>query len=749
MSSKITINKPDCFLLLNGDEAVARGAVESGIKVAAAYPGTPSTEILGTLSQVAKVLNFYAEWSVNEIVSVEVAAGAAMTGARAIVSMKHVGLNVAADAVMTLAYTGIEGGLVIIVCDDPALHSSQNEQDTRYFATHSKLPLLDAGNPQEALNMTREAFNISETLRLPIILRLTTRVAHGKAKVQFGPFQKLDRQVSFDKNGSRWVMVPANALRQHHALEEKLVTAKNLSETSVFNQVEDNNSEIGIIGSGVGYYYVRSVLDTKKFSWLKLGFVHPFPSELVKTFASKVKRLIVIEELRPYLEECIERLKLDVVGKTVLGLSEIGEYTPDKVRDAFAKLGLTEKTLATFPVVGLQPRSPNLCPGCTHRAFYYALNSVNPYVTCDSSKCIGCRTCEKVCSFKKEKVSNTANSRIRLTRVNETLTVAVACHVCPDAPCVVSCNVGALSKCIKTGVIVVDEAKCAGCGLCVKACLYGAMFLDSGKRKVFVCDTCQRDPACVKSCPKYALTLVGRSDDKIVAGDIGCYSLGVLPPLNTMQTCLCMGGGISQAAGMAHAGVEGKVFAVIGDSTFFHAGMPGLLNVAYNRANVCVIILDNRIVAMTGHQPTPASGKTAMGDDAKIVNIPDIVKSVGIDKIVTVDPYDLNACIVAIREALTFDGPCVIIAQRVCPLLTERGIPYEITEKCGSCGLCVTQFGCPAISQTNNSSSNDEDEHSTGGGSGSRVEIDSTLCNGCGVCASICPHNAILRRRNV
>jgi TPP-dependent indolepyruvate ferredoxin oxidoreductase alpha subunit len=741
MTSKITVNKPDSFILLNGDEAVARGAIEADIKVAAAYPGTPSTEILETLAQAAKELNFYAEWSVNEIISAEVAAGAAMTGARAIVSMKHVGLNVASDAVMTLAYTGVKGGLVIVVCDDPALHSSQNEQDTRYFATHSKLPLLDAGNPQEALNMTREAFNISESLQLPIILRLTTRVAHGKAKVQIGDFQKFDRDISFDKNGSRWVMVPANAIRQHNVLEEKLVEATLLSENSLFNKIEDNNSEIGIIGSGVGYYYARSVLDAKKFSWLKLGFIHPFPVELVKKFASKVKQLVVIEELRPYIEEHLQRLKLDVAGKTVLGLSEIGEYTPDKVRVAFAKLGLTEKASTPAVVVaGLQHRSPNLCPGCTHRAFYYALNSINPHVTCDGSKCIGCRTCEKICSFNKSQVSNAAKARIHVTRVDNDGHIAVTCQACPNAPCVAACNTGALSKSVKTGLISIDETRCVGCSLCVKACSYGAIVLDSSKRTVFVCDTCQGEPACVKNCPQHALTFVGRSDDKIVTGDIGCYSLGVLPPLNTVQTCLCMGAGISQAAGMVHAGVKGKVFAVIGDSTFFHAGMPGLLNVAYNRANVCVVILDNRIVAMTGHQPTPASGQTAMGKSAKSVNIQDIVRSVGIDKIATIDPYNIKATIETIREMLTYDGPCVIISQRVCPLLTERGTPYEISEKCGSCGLCTTTFGCPAITQIN---------HNNDDGGRSRVKIDSTLCSGCGVCASICPHNAIVAVRMV
>jgi indolepyruvate ferredoxin oxidoreductase alpha subunit len=302
MTSKIAADKPGSFALLNGDEAVARGAVEATVKVAASYPGTPATEILETIAEVAKVFDIYAEWSVNEIVAMEVAVGASMAGVRSIVSMKHVGLNVAADAAMTLAYTGVEGGMVIAVCDDPALHSSQNEQDTRYFAVHSKLPLLDAGNPQEAHDMAREAYEISEKLKLPIILRLTTRVAHGKSRVKLGNFQRLERRAEFDKNGSKWVMVPANAIRQHRVLEGKLVEAKKLAEISRFNVVEDTGSEIGIVGSGVGYYYARSVLDTKKFSWLKLGFVHPFPSELVKSFASKVKKLKVIEELRPFIE---------------------------------------------------------------------------------------------------------------------------------------------------------------------------------------------------------------------------------------------------------------------------------------------------------------------------------------------------------------------------------------------------------------------------------------------------------------
>jgi indolepyruvate ferredoxin oxidoreductase alpha subunit len=333
MTSKIAIAKPHTFVLLNGDEAVARGAIEASVKLAASYPGTPSTEILEAIAEAAKHFGIYAEWSINEIVATEVAAGASMAGVRSIVSMKHVGLNVAADAVMTLAYTGVEGGMVIAVCDDPAMHSSQNEQDTRFFSVHSLLPMLDAGSPQEALDMTREAFAISEKLHLPIIVRLTTRVAHGKARVMLGDLQKINRKAEFDKKGTKWVMIPSNAIRQHRLLLRKLTEAKKVVEKSKFNYVEDNDKEVGIVGSGVGYYYARSILDTGSFSWLKLGFVYPFPEDLVRNFASKVKKIVVVEELRPYIEENMQRLGVEILGKEELGLEEIGEFTPDKIRE--------------------------------------------------------------------------------------------------------------------------------------------------------------------------------------------------------------------------------------------------------------------------------------------------------------------------------------------------------------------------------------------------------------------------------
>jgi TPP-dependent indolepyruvate ferredoxin oxidoreductase alpha subunit len=725
MTSKIALNIPRSFVLLNGDEAVARGAVEASIKLAASYPGTPSTEILEAIAGVAKNFGIYAEWSVNEIVATEVAAGAAMSGVRSIVSMKHVGLNVAADAAMTLAYTGVEGGMVIAVCDDPAMHSSQNEQDTRFFSVHSNLPLLDAGSPQEALDMTRNAFEISEKLHLPVIVRLTTRVAHGKARVRLGEIQKIKREAEFDKNGSRWVMVPSNAIRQHRILQSKLAEAKKLVNNSKFNFVEDNGAEVGVVGSGVGYYYARSVLDVSKFSWLKLGFVYPFPADLVKQFASKVKKLVVVEELRPYVEENLQRLGVEFLGKAQLGLEEIGEFTPDVVREAFARLSLCAKSVEP-EVLDLPPRPPALCPGCPHRAFYYALNMVSQFVSCDPQKCVGCVVCEYACSMEKENVFNPSKSRIRAIRLDPLSNAAIACRACKDAPCVAACPEKALTQSLETGVVRVDEDKCNGCGWCIEACEYGAITLHPNKQKVIVCDVCDGEPACVQFCPDGALCLSGKTTDKIVTGDIGCYTLGVLPPVNTVQTCLCMGAGVSQAAGMFHAGVKDKVFGVIGDSTFFHGGMPGLLNIAYNKANVCVVVLDNHVVAMTGHQPTPGSGKTAMGTGSKIIRIQDIAKSFGIDNVKVVDPYDVKETTKVLREMLDYQGPSVIISERPCPLKITRGPAREILKECNACGECVNVFGCPAISLT-----------------AERAEIDPTLCWGCGVCEQVCPFDAI------
>ena len=729
MKAKIGIDKPGSYLLLNGDEAVARGALEAGVQVATAYPGTPSTEILEAIADVAKDYGVYAEWSINEIVAMEVAAGASMAGVKAIVSMKHVGLNVASDAAMTLAYTGVKGGLVIAVCDDPQMHSSQNEQDTRYFSVHSDIPLFDAGNPQEALDMTLEAFKISERLQLPVIVRLTTRIAHGKGRVKIGRILRNSRKADFDKDAERWVMVPSNAIKRHKILKEKLNVAKELVTNSNFNIIEDNKKEIGIVGSGIGYYYARSVLDPKKFSWLKLGFVYPFPEKIFKNFVSKVKKIIVIEELRPYIEERIKCLSSEILGKYNTDLDEVGEFTPDILRGVFASLGLCEK-IEIQKNLELPRRPPVLCPGCPHRAFYYALNSVNQYVNCNPKMCNGCVVCEYACSMEKEQTFNPVKSRIKAVRLDTIKNIALTCRACQDAPCVAACPNGALVQSLENKTIIVDESKCKGCGWCIQACEYGAITLHPSTKKAIVCDMCNGDPVCVKWCPESALSLKGKTTDKIVTGDIGCYTLGFMPPVKTVHTCLCMGGGISQAAGMIHSGVQEKTFAVIGDSTFFHGGMPGLLNIAYNKSNVCVIILDNSTVAMTGHQPTPGSGKNALGEQTKIIELADVARSLGIEKVEIVDPYNVEETRKALKGALDYHGPSVIISRRPCPLLIKRGPRREVLEDCNRCGVCVEQFGCPAISL------NDD-----------RAEIDTTLCYGCGVCETICPFDAIRSKK--
>jgi len=467
------------------------------------------------------------------------------------------------------------------------------------------------------------------------------------------------------------------------------------------------------------------LLETKNFSWLKLGFVFPFPLEVFKNFSSKVKKIIVIEELRPYIENKIKCLHSNVLGKYNTELDEIGEFTPDRLRKLFVTLGLCEKTELQTDL-DLPSRPPVLCPGCPHRAFYYSLNTVNQFVSCDPKKCSGCVVCEYACSMEKEHVFNPVKSRIRAVRLDTVSNIALTCRICEDSPCVAACPKDALKQSSKDKTIIVDELKCNSCGWCIQACKYGAISHHPTTNKALICDKCGGEPACVQWCPESALSLKGKTTDKIVTGDIGCYTLGFMSPLNTVQTCICMGGGISQAAGMVHAGVKDKTFAVIGDSTFFHGGMPGLLNIAYNKSNVCVIILDNSTVAMTGHQPTPGSGKNALGEQTKIIELAEVARSLGIDNVEIVDPYDVEETRKVIKGVLDYRGPSVIISRRPCPLLVKGGPKREILEQCNGCGVCVEQFGCPAISLTSEG-----------------AEIDPTLCFGCGVCEIICPFDVI------
>ncbi len=524
--------------------------------------------------------------------------------------------------------------------------------------------------PQEALDMTREAFKISERLQLPVIVCLTTRVAHGKGRVRLGRLVKSSRTAEFDKDASRWVMVPSNAIKRHSVLKEKVRDATELVNASDFNVIEDNGKEVGIVGSGIGYYYARSVLDTKQFSWLKLGFVYPFPKEVLKNFASKVKQIIVIEELRPYIEERIKCLHPEILGKNNTELDEVGEFTPDILRDTFASLGLCEKTELKNKLE--LPLVLSVRPGCPHRAFYYALNTANQFVYCNPKKCNGCVVCEYACSMEKEETFNPVKSRIRAVRLDTISNIAMTCRTCNDAPCVAACPNDALTQSTEDKTIIVDERRCKGCGWCIEACEYGAITLHPSTKKAIMCDMWNGEPVCVQWCPESALSLKGKTTDKIVTGDIGCYTLGFMQPINTVQTCLCMGAEISQAAGMIHAGVKDKTFAVIGDSTFFHGGMPGLLNIAYNKSNVCVIILDNSTVAMTGHQPTPGSGKND-GEQTKIIELADVARSLGIEKVEIVDPYDVEETRKVIGDILDYRGPSVIISRRPCPLLVKKG----------------------------------------------------------------------------
>jgi indolepyruvate ferredoxin oxidoreductase alpha subunit len=332
--------------------------------------------------------------------------------------------------------------------------------------------------------------------------------------------------------------------------------------------------------------------------------------------------------------------------------------------------------------------------------------------------------------MEKEETFNPVKSRIRAVRLDTIKNIAMTCRTCPDAPCVAACPNDALTQSIETKTIVVDQSKCKGCGWCIEACEYGAISLHPGTKKAIVCDMCNGDPVCIQWCPESALSLKGKTTDKIVTGDIGCYTLGFMSPVNAVQTCLCMGAGISQAAGMIHAGVKDKTFAVIGDSTFFHGGMPGLLNIAYNKSNVCVIILDNSSVAMTGHQPTPGSGKNVIGEQTKVIELADVARSLGIEKVEIVDPYDVQATKKALKEVLNYRGPSVIISRRPCPLLVKKGPTREVLEECNACGVCVEHFGCPAISLTSE-----------------RAEIDPILCYGCGVCEDVCPFDAIRSKK--
>ena len=570
--------------LMIGNEAVARGLYEGGLALVSSYPGTPSTEITEFLSAYDDI---HSEWAPNEKVAAEVAFGASLGGVRTACAMKHVGLNVAADPLFTLSYTGVTGGMVICVADDPAMHSSQNEQDSRHYAIAAKVPMLEPADSAEALSFSRDALALSEQFDTPVILRMCTRVAHSQSIVELGE-RVVKEPIPYVKNGAKYIMMPGNAKKRHPVVEERTKALAAYAENCPYNRVEMGGTDIGIITSGTCYQYVKEVFGDS-VSVLKIGMPNPLPLQLFRDFASKVKKLYVIEELDPIIETHCKNLGIEVIGKEMF--SPIGEYSQKTIADAF---GIAAKEAVALDEA-LPMRPPMMCAGCPHRGIYYTL----------------------------------------------------------------------------------------------------------AKKKV------------------------------TVIGDIGCYTLGAQPPLSAVDSTLCMGASVSGVHGfnLAQAGADKKTVAVIGDSTFMHSGMTGLVNIAYNASNSTVIILDNSITGMTGHQHNPTTGYNIKGDPAAKVDLEALCRALGINRVRVVDPYDLAACDKALTEELAAEEPSVIISRRPCVLLksVKTAPALHVNEdKCKKCKKCAS-LGCPAISIKD----------------GGKAKIDATLCVGCDVCMQLCKFDAI------
>ena len=571
--------------LMLGNEAVARGILEAGCGIVSSYPGTPSTEIT---EYAAKYDEIYCEWAPNEKVACEVAFGASLAGARSACCMKHVGLNVAADPLFTLSYTGVNGGLVIFVADDPAMHSSQNEQDSRHYAIASKVPMLEPADSVEAKEFTKAAFELSEKFDTPVIVRMCTRIAHSQCAVELcEPMAKVKKD--YTKDPQKYIMAPANAVRKHPLVEARCAAIAEYAETSDLNKVEIAESKaLGIITSGTSYQYVKEVFGDS-VSVLKLGLVNPLPAKLISDFAAKHDRVVVIEELDPVIENFCKEQGINVEGKNIFPIC--GEFSQSLVAKAF---GLEDKaSVSSDDIIPVRP--PVMCAGCPHRGLFYTLS----------------------------------------------------------------------------------------------------------KKKI------------------------------TVLGDIGCYTLGMAPPLTAIDSVLCMGASVSGVHGFNKANgaaSEGKTVAVIGDSTFMHSGMTGLANIAYNGTNSTVIIVDNSITGMTGHQQNPTTGYNIKGDPATKIDLEALCHALGINRVRVVDPYNLKETEKVIMEELAAEEPSVIISRRPCALLkyvkAKPALKVD-ADKCKACNAC-TRIGCPAITKKDG-----------------KAFIDSTLCVGCGVCTQLCAFNAI------
>jgi len=601
-------------VLLMGNEAIARGALEAGVSVATTYPGTPASEIGDTFARLAGKAGIYFEYSTNEKVAAEIAAGAAVSGVRSIVSMKHVGVNVAADVLMTFAYTGTRGGFVLVTADDPSCHSSQNEQDNRYYARFSGTPLLEPSSPQECYEMTKKAFDISEELEMPVMLRTTTRVSHVRGPVLVGNIERPVRRAEFAKEPKRFVTVPAVARERHLVLLEKIGDGERLSENSEFNRivpVGSGGKRFGIITSSAGFNYAMDAARALHLSAdiLKIGFSYPLPRTKICDFLSRHEIIAVVEELEPILENSVRALaQLSGLSTRILGKEQglfprAHEFDQAIVATGLAKAFGADRGAQTHAAVelpeGLPGRPPVLCAGCPHSATYFAVNKAT-----------------------------------------------------------------------------------------------------KGKA--------------------------------IFASDIGCYTLGVSPPYSAADLLICMGSSLGTAGGLAKVN-DLPVIAFIGDSTFFHAGVPALINAVHHRHRFLAMILDNETTAMTGHQPHPSSERVRGGTDLVKVPIEEVVRGCGVKWLRIVDPYDIDATVNAINDALAHEEISVIIARRKCALIAEKdekgailGQRHIDQEACKKCRTCVTKFQCPAISSI--------DKVQT---------IDDGLCAGCGVCEQVCPYGAI------
>ncbi len=603
-----------------GNEAIARGAIEAGIDVYATYPGTPSSEISDTLSEACKLLDkmeFHMEYSTNEKVAFEVAVAASMVGKRGMCAMKHVGVNVAADALFSFAYVGAKGGFVVVSADDPTLHSSQNEQDNRWYGEAAKIPVIEPSTVPEAKEMVKEAFNVSEEFNVPIMFRTCTRLNHASAIVELGaiPEKKLEK-VGWERDPFSNVLVPAIARQRKLLLLERMSKVKDAFNRFPFNRIEDGNRKEGVIACGLDYVYVVEALERLNVNMpvLKLSTQYPLPEKTLEDFISKLDKVAVVEEVDPFVELHVRALAkeygVEVYGKNNGYFPDSYELNIPIVEKGIAKMlgmqpsadyDLTLRRASEIQKIA-PPRPPVFCPGCPHAASFYALRKVS------------------------------------------------------------------------------DE--------------YGGAVLPS---------------------------------------DIGCYTLGVNKPFEAVDICLCMGGGIGISNGLARV-VKNKVVVTVGDSTFFHAAIPALIDAVHNQTDLTLVVLDNSTTAMTGHQPHPGIVQRGCGIEAKAISIEDLAKGLGIEFVEVVRPYNIKKMEETLRKAINHEGVSVIVAKQLCAILWNRqrkskGIeirPFEVLENCNLCLECVSSFACPAIIYD-----------------GEKVWIDSAQCAGCGVCARICPEDAI------